>query len=146
MPVTPTRHFGDVEFAEEAAIDFPSGLPGFEDHRRFLLIQAPEHAPLLFLQSLERFQTCLPALPVKLVDPLYELSAAPEDLELLGPGPPGELLCLCVISAPNNRQATANLLAPILIRPSTGKGVQAVRHDTRYSHAHRWNPEEPPCS
>lgn len=70
MPVTPTRHFGDVEFAEEAAIDFPSGLPGFEDHRRFLLIQAPEHAPLLFLQSLERFQTCLPALPVKLVDPL----------------------------------------------------------------------------
>ena len=137
-----TRHFGPIEYDEAAVLTFPWGLPAFEQLSRFLLIEHPSAAPLVFLQSLEREELCLPAIPVLALDPDYELALSSDDLETLGftsaEQPPGvdTLGCFVVVSIPAVGPATANLLAPIVVNLASRLAVQAVRADRRYSHQH----------
>jgi flagellar assembly factor FliW len=140
-----TRQFGLFEYDPETALEFPAGLPGFETERRFVLIERPNLAPILFLQSLDSPDLCFPAAPVKAIDPHYELVITPEDLRPLGPNLPESLVCLAMLSAPENGPLTANLLAPVVIDQGTRRAVQAVRMDSRYSHRHPLTPAETAC-
>ncbi len=139
MPQAPTKYFGVVEYEEEAVLTFPHGLPAFEQLTRFLLIDHPSAAPLVFLQSLEQ-NLCLPSLPALAVDSGYELSLSVEDLETLAfsgsDAVPSEssIGCFAVVSVPAEGVPTANLLAPIVINLANRRAVQAVRSDGRYSH------------
>lgn len=141
MPRVSTRLFGDLDFPSEAVIDFPAGLKAFEDHRQFVFLDPSGDAPLVCLQSLSDAALCFLALPVRTVDPDYELLLSDEDLELLGSG---EHLALALLTAVEQR-TTANLLAPVVINPATRRAVQSVRRDNRYSHVHPVVPQEAPC-
>jgi flagellar assembly factor FliW len=121
-------------------------LPGFEDRHRFVLLDQPELAPLVHLQSLEIGNLCFLAIPVRSIDPAYEASLSSDDRETLAleeAHPP--TLDLALLSASREGRLTANLLAPIVIDLATHRGVQAVRCDSRYSHQHALN-EVPVCS
>ena len=142
MPQALTRHFATMEYEEETVIGFPQGLPAFEQLTRFVLVEHPATSPLVFFQSLERADVCLPAVPVLAVDPNYELALTPDDLDDLGfaaqePIPAGNAIgCFAIVSVPMEGPATANLLAPVVINLSARRAIQAVRLDTRYSHQH----------
>ena len=137
-----TKHFATIEYDEAAVLTFPDGLPAFEHLSRFLLIEQPSAAPLVFLQSLEQEDLCLPAIPVLALDPDYELALSADDLETLGfttlEQPPGgdAIGCFAVVSVPAMGPASANLLAPIVVNLASRRAVQSVRGDTRYSHKH----------
>ncbi len=146
MPRVHTEQFGDLEYSEDAALLFPRGLPGFEKARRSVLLDDPEFAPLVHLQSLETGNLCFLALPVRSIDPDYETVLANEDREALGPRHESEpTLELALLSAAHDGSLSANLLAPVVIDLSTRRAVQAVRFDTRYSHRHLLS-EVPVCS
>jgi flagellar assembly factor FliW len=136
-----TRRFGPIEVDENSALLFPLGLPGFETHQRFALVECPAAPPLMFLQSLDLPELCFVAAPVEAIEPAYQLELNADDLHQLGlaenhqPGR-GEVICLAILSAPENGQPTANLLAPVVIDPASRHAVQAVRFDSRYSHEH----------
>ena len=80
MPLVATKYFGSMDYREESVYDFPNGLPGFEDQKQFVIIETPESAPLVFLQSLKLAELCFLALPILMVDPEYRLAVAGEDL------------------------------------------------------------------
>lgn len=141
MPRVSTRLFGDLDFPSEAIIEFPAGLKAFEDHRQFVFLDPAGCAPLVCLQSLSAAALCFLALPVRAVEPDYELLLSGEDLELLGPG---DHLGLALLTAAGQR-TTANLLAPVVINPATRRAVQSVRPDTRYSHVHPVVSQEASC-
>jgi flagellar assembly factor FliW len=142
MPIVETKYFGTISYAEESAIDFPQGLPAFEEERRFVLIAPPESAPLVFLQSLARATLCFVAFPVLVVDKDYHLAIAPEDLKDLGldtelqPVLGLEVKVLALVSMRDERLATANLMAPIVVNVKTRHALQAIRRDARYPHNH----------
>src|SRR6266567_1514680 len=50
MPQILTKYFGPVEYGEADIIQFPSGLPAFEDETQFLTLEPQATAPLIFLQ------------------------------------------------------------------------------------------------
>ena len=131
-----TGQFGRFEYDPVAVIEFPIGLPGFEAQRKFILIERPDVSPILFLQSIDSPDLCFAAAPVSAVDPQYELAITTDDLELLGVGASDEVMCLAILSAPDEGPLTANLLAPVVIDPKSRRAVQAVRIDQRYSHCH----------
>ena len=145
MPQADTQQFGPVEYAFDDVIEFPLGLPGFEDERSFLLITPSKPKPLVFLQSLDRPELCFVTLPLEVVDPNYQLSVSAEDwivlvpagqtLEAVGQAEDGQIRCLAIISLTDSRP-TANLLAPLVINPAGRRGVQAIRLDNVYSHQH----------
>ena len=41
------------EWTEDDIIYFPSGIPGFEDSKRFIIISVPEYEPFHWLQCIE---------------------------------------------------------------------------------------------
>jgi flagellar assembly factor FliW len=142
MPSVETKYFGALPYTDESLFDFPQGLPAFEDQKGFVLIQSPEKAPLVFLQSVARASLCFVALPVQVVDKNHQLAIAPEDLEDLAldtrrqPAVGGEVMVLALVSLHGEFLATANLMAPIVLNVKTRRGLQAIRRDMRYSHEH----------
>jgi flagellar assembly factor FliW len=153
MPRIDTVAFGPLDYSGDAVLQFPAGLPAFEDQTRFVLIERPDLAPLVFLQSLARPDLALPALPVSAVAPGYKLDIPPEDCALLGlPGPAGaagaDLLCLAVVTLSGDAPPTVNLMAPVVVNSALRRGVQVIQTSPEYSHQHPlFVPEDsPPCS
>src|SRR3974377_2278454 len=147
MPLARTKHLRRGGYQEPACPTFPPGWPAFERLTRFLLIEQPAAAPLVFLQSLDDAGVCLPAIAVTAVDPDYELSLTSEDLEELGltsseQSPAANTIgCFVILTVPASGPPTANLLAPVVINLATRVAVQSVRTDDRYSHLHPIIPE-----
>jgi flagellar assembly factor FliW len=139
MPIMNTTSFGPVPYSPDAVVEFPRGLPGFDDRRRFVAVRFPESDPTVFLQSLEDPGLCFVTLPVRAVDPEYRLEICSEDVALVGlpagrrPRLGEDVLCLSVISL-RESGPSANLLAPLVINLRNRKAVQAIAVDSGYSH------------
>jgi flagellar assembly factor FliW len=152
MPQILTRRFGAMDFEESSVLDFPLGLPGFENARRFALVEPPDAKPLVFLQSLDFPELCFVAAPVLAIDPAYQLDMTSDDLRELGfpencqPRLADQVTCLAILSLPENGRPTANLLAPLVIQQGSRRAVQAVRVDSRYSHQQPLPAPEALCS
>jgi flagellar assembly factor FliW len=142
MPLADTKYFGTLPYREESVFDFPSGLPSFENEKRFVPIELPEHAPLLFLQSLNQPELCFLTFPILVVDGEYRLKISREDLTALEldtrrqPTLGDDVLVLALVSMHDGFSATANLMAPIVVNLKTRRAIQAIREDTTYSHQH----------
>ena len=152
MPSFETKYFDTISYDPDSVVEFPSGLPGFDQRRRFVALQFPDSQPLVFLQNLEDPELCFLTLPVLTIDPHYQLRVTAEDRAVIGLPPGGpvriaqDVLCLVVLSLRENGP-TANLLAPVVVNLRNRKGVQAVAADSGYSHQHVLLPEGVPvCS
>jgi len=157
MPAVNTKYFGTMTCGDDSTFDFPFGLPAFEEEKRFVLIEAERHAPLVFLQSLAHAQLCFLALPILTLDPGYQLAVTSEDLEALEldpnrqPDPRADVLVLALISLRDGFSPTANFMAPVVVNLRTRRGLQAIRSDSLYSHRHPVAPSSvaaevaPPC-
>lgn len=132
-----TIHFGRLEYSSASAIEFTEGLPGFEFERRFVVVQKPDHHPLVFLQSVQTQSLCFPALPVRAIDSGYELRVGGTDQEALGfeSAPKiGEDALVLALIALHEEDPTANLLAPVVINLRTRVAAQCIDPEMRYSH------------
>lgn len=152
MKTFETQNFGLVSYQPDSVLEFPTGLPGFEEQRQFLALNYDDTKPLVFLQSLGDAGLCFITMPVRCVDPQYRLQMSEEDLRQLGFAPEyhpaigTDVVCLTVISLQESGP-TANLLAPIVVNASTMKAVQAIAPDSDYSHQHALvAPETAVCS
>jgi flagellar assembly factor FliW len=112
-------------------LDFPHGIPAFENETRFRLI---DREPLLFLESEKNPKLSFLLLPVALIEPDYKLAMSAEDRDAIGASGDSRLMCLAVVTAAEDSPPTANLLAPVVINLDNGRAVQAVRSDSKYSH------------
>jgi flagellar assembly factor FliW len=139
QPVIQTKYFGELPLEENAQIEFPWGLPGFEQRRRFVAIRVPRTDPLVFLQSLDDPELCFVTLPARDADPGYRLRLSDDDMGRLDlpvsrqPRIGREVQCLVVLAI-RDSGTTANLLAPVVINPASMKAVQAVNDSAAYSH------------
>ena len=142
-----TRNFGRISYEAQATIEFPCGLPGFEDRRRFLALDFDNSKPLVFLQSLEDPALCFVTAPVQAIEPAYVLRMTEEDIRHLGfdgahqPRIGADVICLAVISLEESG-TTANLLAPVVINLRSLKAVQAIAQQPGYSHRFPLAPQE----
>lgn len=141
VSVLRTSHLGDVEYDASSEILLPAGLPGFEDERRMIPVEIPAQRPLVFLQSVVNPEVCFVALPVRTVEPGYELVLCEEDKAALqldcGANPVIEedVLCL-VLLIPESGTVRANLDAPIVINLRNSRCMQAF-HIGRPFGSHR---------
>lgn len=134
--VVKTKFFGEVDIDDAKVLDFPNGIIGFEDFKKFAIIYDVDdesESKISWLQSLEEAALALPV-----VDPLAivaEYSPMIED-ELLKPlGNPADedLLCLLVMTVPSDMtKVTANMKAPVIINSKTNKGVQLIVDNADY--------------
>jgi len=120
-----TAYFGNIEIDPAGIIHFPGGVPGFEDCRRFVLLQRPEEAPVAWLQGVDD-----PDLAFAVVEPRHFLAEyhpplSPADLEPLKLAVGEEALILIIlVLAPEPERITANLQAPVIINRKEKLGAQ----------------------
>ena len=103
-------------------------LPGFPRHREYVLVSADATGLLRWLQSVDprgpRFLVVPPGPFVPAYAPRLP-GALLTELDLEGPGA-AELHCLVTVPDGDVHAATANLRAPLVVNPATGRGRQVV--------------------
>lgn len=132
LPNAATRYFGEVTYNEQSVVFFPQGLHGFEERKRYLLIQQRASNPLSFLQSLDEPALCFPAMPATQVDPDFILHMDDDSWRLLGlhpetPAHPDSLLVLAIVSIDEVEPPAANLLGPVVIHVPSRRGAQVIQ-------------------
>ncbi|GIM45502.1 flagellar assembly protein FliW [Collibacillus ludicampi] len=123
-----TTRFGNLEVGDQQVLTFPKGLPGFEDLKRYVMIELEEYQPFLFMQSLED-----PDLTFILMDPYPYVSDYPNrDTIRKEAGwdtvETGHILVRVIATIARNGVITLNLLAPILIHTRNNTGEQVILH------------------
>ena len=146
-----TKYFGEIDYQEEEVLTFPSGLFGFEEEHRFLLLPFEGSAgTMLCLQS-----AATPALAFVMMDPFalqpgYAPVLQPQELADLGVKESQELgyFVLCVVKKPVS-DSTVNLKCPVAINPDTRTARQVILetdvYEMRHSLAEFSRKEEPSC-
>ncbi|MCL2499868.1 MAG: flagellar assembly protein FliW [Defluviitaleaceae bacterium] len=135
MQVVETKHFGKLEYDPAEALTFPSGLPGYPEDKRFLLLDMEETNNTFFwLQSLDDGDVCFPMMDVYKAIPDYDPCVDPEELNDLGPikGATLEIYNITVIPE-EVAQTRVNLRAPVIINRAAHIGKQVICANEDYS-------------
>jgi flagellar assembly factor FliW len=125
----------EQELAEKA-IEFPLGLPGFPEHKKFVLNQLPEEKPYAWLRSLDDPNLAFPIIEVYHLVPDYSFEVDDEDLAAIGMPQPQTcaLFFILRIESDNGLKIHVNLKAPIVLNTAERKGRQVILHpETPYS-------------
>ena len=122
-----TERFGTFEMKDRKTLNFPNGIPGFEELRTFVLLETEETRPLFWLQSVENKHIALPVIiPFEVISDYY-VDVRENELQDLFLENPGDLLILTVVVIPDDiKKMTANLASPIVINAKRGIGKQLV--------------------
>jgi flagellar assembly factor FliW len=131
-----TTRYGEMEtvqVSEDAILAFPEGVPGFERHRRFALIQDPKLAPFCWLQSLHDPLVGFLVIEPGLLVADYAFDIADPDVELLGLVDAAQAQVLSILVVPEDvRAMTANLQAPLIVNPLKRIAKQVILTDERF--------------
>ena len=123
-----TKHFGVIEIDEKEILYFPSGIPGFENVKKFTLLGRQENeAPFFWLQGVDD-----PALAFVVTDPFainddYFVDADDDEIKIIEAKDPERILTLAIVTIPEDiTKISVNLKAPILINMDNNKGMQVI--------------------
>lgn len=119
---------------------FADGLPGFEGSHRFVLIASPTLEPFTMVKGLDDRGPAFLAIDPREVAPEYDAALDAMDRARLSVDAAQPLVWLAVVSPKPDGSATVNLRAPIVINPSSMRGLQLVRDDARYRLDHPFRP------
>ncbi len=144
MPEPLQNNTGPCEI-RRTTYNFPLGIPAFEHVTRFSLVENPLFAPLVVLESETVPPLRFACAPVGFLMPDYQLELSGDESVLLGPIEPSRLLVLAILTFSEAAPPTANLLAPVVLNPASGIGLQSVQANLLYSHIHPLR-EASPCS
>ena len=121
---------GELEVRSSDVFNFPKGVLGFPECRRFALLRGARDG-LYWLQSLE-----YSALSFLLVDPFtimstYTVDVEPWQVADLGGGEPADLGVLAIVTLPAQRGelATVNLQGPLALNFKTRRAKQIICTD-----------------
>jgi FliW protein. len=128
-----TKHFGVIEVDEKEILYFPSGIPGFENVRKFVLLGRQEaDSPFFWLQCVDK-----PDLAFVVTDPFYikedyYVDVDDEEIAEIEINDPENVLTLAIVTIPEDiRFMTVNLKAPVLINMKNNMGKQIImKNDT----------------
>jgi len=131
-----TYLFGAIEVSPEKVINFPSGLAGFEQSKRFMLVheEGKEHPASYTLQSMDE-----PALAFQIVDPTtlgfnYELVLSDAENAVLQSPTTEDVVVMQVLFKQNEGGKAAimpNLRAPLVINTRARVGLQKIMESIR---------------
>jgi flagellar assembly factor FliW len=124
--------FGEFDADPRDVLDFPDGLPGFEQCHRFVVLSSMTTAPLQLLHAVDGPPATFLAIDPRLVLPKYRSVLSPADLHRLGATEKTLLLWLALVVLDENGTATANLRAPVVINPASMVGFQLLPSNSLY--------------
>ena len=136
MKVKTTR-FGELEVNPTDLITFAEGLFGFENLKKYFVVDPGDSTLILWLQSTEDEKIAFPIIEPKMFKPDYIAKLLPADLNGLDLDSLQTAKLYSILTIPANvTEMSANLKAPIVINSSKKIGKQMVLQDSKLSVKH----------
>lgn len=125
-----SKAFGEIEIEEKQLIEFPFGIPGFEELKEFALLDSGQY-PFYWLQSTKQVEVAFILTDPFLLKPDYQLEVPDSDFESIQlTGEKGSALIFTILTVrANGAMITANLQAPVVINPTNKKGRQVISNN-----------------
>mgnify|MGYP006292921775 CR=1 FL=1 len=131
-----TKPYGTIDVDERQAVEFPFGIFGFENLKRYVLLDA-EQQPFYWLQSADVQEVAFILINPFLFRPDYNIDVPDEDLEEIGITDPRQALVFTIVTIPENQsKMTANLQGPIIINKDSRQGRQSISTNTKWNVKH----------
>lgn len=129
-----TRRFGEIEISEEQdIIQMVGGLPGFEDAKKFILLNHDADSLFKWLQAVENPELAFVVMEPFIFCPDYHFDLSDDELAELELTKPEEVVVLAVLSVPEDpKKITANIKAPIVINRTKRRGKQIILNNEAY--------------
>lgn len=136
--IVTTMHFGEVEVSEDSIIHFEEGIPGFEDLKRFVVLDYDDAGETFkILQSVDNSHTAFAVVNPFEVRSDYELTVDETTIENLGIKDTNELAICSIVTIPDKiTKMSANLLSPVVINTTNNKAKQMIMHNSSYTTKH----------
>lgn len=133
-----TRDFGEIEIDEEMIIDFPQGILGFENIKRYIIINNPdEENPFQWLQSIDNPELVFIVINPFLVELDYDIILPESAIEKLRIEDEKDIAIHTIVVIPEKlEEMTTNLSGPIIINIKEKLGKQIILDDNRYGTKH----------
>ena len=126
--------FKNLVYSENDVISFPSGIPGFENNREFVIVTVPEYEPFQWLVCIDESHLRFAVINPLLFLPDYSPNMVKEQLEDLHIDKTEDILLYSIVTIRENPlDSTANLIGPIVINKNKRVGKQIIIDDDRYS-------------
>ena len=126
-PVQINTRFGLQDIDPESIIDFPEGLPGFENLKQFKLFHEEGSNTLLYMQALEDAEVQLPVVDPDHFQVNYQITLNDEELAKLQLDDPQDATVLVTVSKGEDQTdggLHANFMGPIVINTKSRVGLQ----------------------
>lgn len=126
--------FGTVDIPEDKVIEFPAGLPGFEDCKRFALThEEGSSASVFLLQGVDNPELVFSITGPDTLGVNYEFSLSDEDVATLGLTNPADAFIAVIVRKddgdgknPASAGLRANFMAPVVINVAARRGLQKI--------------------
>lgn len=129
-----TEKFGEITINENLIFDFVEPIIGYDNLSKYVLIEHAENSAFKWLQSIEDPTLAFPVSTPAYFDIDYQFEIPTEKAEKIELTTVESLISLNIVTIPssNPRNATINLLAPIIINAVNKKGMQLILSNSNY--------------
>jgi len=132
-----TRDFGQIDIDEDRVITMPTGMPGFPEAQRFIILDREETRPFLWYQCVDDPGLAFVIINPNLFQPDYSLDLGAILREMSWNGDREEDLAVyAIVNASEGipEKITANLIGPLVINTRKKEAAQMVITGSPYSH------------
>ena len=132
-----TSRFGEIEIEKEQIINFPSGLIGFSEDRRFVIREDEAASPFRWLQAVDNQVLAFVMIEPHVSVSNYELELTKDNLRKLKAESIKDLSVFVLVTMSKNMEdVTVNLQGPLLFNLEKRLGLQFIIQDGKYSTRH----------
>ena len=101
--------FDNLVYSEDDVVSFPQGIPGFEEHRKFIILSVPEYAPFEWLVCVDGSKLRFAVINPLLFKPDYSPAMTRAHIADLGLEKPDDVLMYAIVTIRENPlESTAN--------------------------------------
>jgi flagellar assembly factor FliW len=126
-----TSRFGRLEVGKDKIIEFPTGLIGFPDTKRFIMMDYKDTS-LKWLQAVDEPDVAFIVTQPFELFPEFSVKVENSTKKLLGIEKEEDIVTLAILRV-EEKNVTVNLQGPLVINSINKKGMQIVNEDPKYS-------------
>ncbi|NRY60076.1 flagellar assembly protein FliW [Clostridium beijerinckii] len=128
-----SKSHGEIEYENHNIIIFKKGIPGFNELKKFILLDLQEYEPFKLLQSLENDEIALIVTSPYEFFKDYEFRLSEETIKNLKIDSPEQVDIITTVTLNSDvNKITTNLQGPIVINTSNNLGEQIILDDSKY--------------
>lgn len=129
-----TKYFGEMDIDESKIIHFESGLPGFIDEKKFVILDIPGNSLMQVLQSVNTSELAFIVTNPHYFYEDYQFKLEEQIVDMLKIKQKQDIVIMSILTVQDPfKLSTINLKAPLIINWENKLGKQVILNDDTYS-------------